>query len=32
MVAFSQIVEADGEVLTAEPSTELPLSQAYFLY
>ena len=25
-------VEADGEVCTAEPSTELPLTQAYFVY
>ncbi|KAB5578508.1 putative urease [Coniochaeta sp. 2T2.1] len=25
-------VEADGQVLTAEPSEELPLTQAYFVY
>ncbi|KAF2765448.1 urease [Teratosphaeria nubilosa] len=25
-------VEADGEILKAEPSTELPLAQAYFVY
>ncbi|GAB1741058.1 hypothetical protein NU219Hw_g6308t1 [Hortaea werneckii] len=25
-------VEADGELMTAEPSTELPLAQAYFVY
>ncbi|KAJ9133099.1 Urease [Coniochaeta hoffmannii] len=25
-------VEADGQILTAEPSTELPLTQAFFVY
>ncbi|TKA33310.1 Urease [Salinomyces thailandicus] len=25
-------VEADGELMTAEPSTELPLAQSYFVY
>ncbi|KAI9835487.1 MAG: Urease [Sclerophora amabilis] len=25
-------VEADGDICTAEPATELPLSQAYFIY
>jgi len=25
-------VEADGQLCTAEPATELPLSQAYFVY
>ncbi|KAI7201146.1 Urease, partial [Hortaea werneckii] len=25
-------VEADGELMTAEPSTELPLAQTYFVY
>ena len=27
-----QTVEADGQILTAEPATTLPLSQAYFIY
>ena len=26
------VVRADGEVLTCEPATELPLAQRYFLY
>jgi len=25
-------VRADGELLTCEPATELPLAQRYFLY
>lgn len=25
-------VEADGQILTAEPSTELPLTQAFYVY
>lgn len=27
-----QTVEADGELMTAEPATELPLAQTYFVY
>lgn len=27
-----QVVEADGVVCTAEPSTTLPLTQTYFVY
>ncbi|MCB2039146.1 MAG: urease subunit alpha, partial [Ottowia sp.] len=26
------IVKADGEVLTCEPATELPMAQRYFLF
>lgn len=25
-------VEADGQILTAEPATELPLTQSFFVY
>jgi hypothetical protein len=29
---FLQTVEADGMVCEAEPSTELPLTQTYYVY
>ena len=32
LLTLLQTVEADGELMTAEPSTELPLAQTYFVY